>query len=61
MPEGGGPWGYGVRMIGSTDAKAQLGPARGPARQIADRHYTAAGRPRVMTLGDSSMLFDVEL
>ena len=52
---------YGVRSIGSTDAKAKLGPARGPARQIADRHYIAAGRPRVVTLGDSSMLFDVEL
>ena len=52
---------YGVLMIGSTDAKAKLGPARGPARQIADRYDTAAGRPRVVTLGDSSMLFDVEL
>ena len=50
-----------MRTIGSTDAKAKLGPARGPARQIADRHATAAGRPRGVTLGDSSMLFYVEL
>ena len=42
------------------DAKDQLAPACEPARQIADCHDTATGRLRVVMLGDSSLLFDLE-
>ena len=41
---------YGVRTHGIPRLKAQLDASDGMALQIADRHYTATARPRVVTV-----------